>query len=223
MVVMAKNSKISLESTFSEKDMADFDDMLNQSLETNIEDVADVDDEIDTDANESCHECADVDLFGTKSSKNMIKNGHLDANSLVKEKSLEDKLNDIYNEYLQDTTITLANIKDISFREAAIKGRWCSRLMAERVRCRRLTQTLEALMKELTEMASSQGVPKSYLNAKMQRDNVINSNAEVVNLRREISESKEIQDFLSKLYECIKGLGYTVKNSLDILNLERGV
>ena len=133
-------------------------------------------------------------------------------------------MNDIHNEFLADVTITVANIKDIAFREAAIKGRWCSRLMAERVRKRRLVQTLNSLIEELNGIAASKSVGNgSYLAGRKSIKGAIDSNPEVVALRKEISESNEIEKYLSDLYDCIKGLGYTVKNSLDVLNLERGI
>ena len=132
-------------------------------------------------------------------------------------------MNDIYEEFKSDTTITLGNIKDIAFRTAAIKGRWCSRLMAERVRYRRLKESLDRLCEEIGKLVDKNNKSSSYLSARQNRESVINSDENVKKLKMEMMESKQLQDYLTLIYESIKDLGYIVKNSLDALNLERGI
>ena len=139
------------------------------------------------------------------------------------EKSLEEKMNDLYNEFKADTTITLSNIREVAFRTAAIKGRWCSRLMAERVRGRRLKETLDTLVAELGKIVDTKSAQTSYLAAKQSRDTVINSNKDVRKLKNDIYESKQLQDYLAMIYESVGDLGYVVKNSLQALELERGI
>lgn len=139
------------------------------------------------------------------------------------DKTLEEKMTDIYEEYKADTTITLSNIRDIAFRTAAIKGRWCSRLMAERVRYRRLKEALDVLVEEIGKMVDDKARTSSYLSTKMNRDKFINDNEEVKRLRKEMYESKQLQDYYTFIYECIGDLGYVVKNSLSVLELERGI
>lgn len=226
---MDKVSKITLKSNLSDSDMEDFDKMFDESMSTA---VGDSDESYNGENMDSESKSEDVsDFFEKPESSNMFLDNNSAKSSVsksfIEEKSLEEKLNDIYNEFIEDTTITIANIKDIAFREAAIKGRWCSRLMAERVRGKRLRQALDTLLNDLKNIANSKSSEKSFLlSAQRQKDAVmtaINENAQVIALRNEISDSKEIEQFLSKLYDCISGLGYTVKNSLDVLNLERGI
>ena len=95
--------------------------------------------------------------------------------------------------------------------------------MAERVRCRRLKEALDTLVEELGKVVDSKMKSVSYLGAKQGRDNMINSNEEVKKLRNDMYESKQLQDYLTMIYESIGDLGYVVKNSLDALNLERGL
>ena len=212
---MAKMSKITLKSDISKEELENLDQILDESLSASIGDS-------EYEVSDTCDkkECSE-----NVNSKNI----EIDSsfNSSVKEfgeKTLEEKMNDIHNEFLEDATITIANIKDIAFREAAIKGRWCSRLMAERVRKRRLIQALNSLIEELNEIANSNiSNNGSYLAGRRNVKNIIDTNPEVIALRKEISESNEIEKYLSDLNECIRGLGYTVKNSLDVLNLERGI
>lgn len=212
---MEKMSKITLKSDISKEELENLDQILDESLSASIGDS-------EYEVSDTCDkkECSE-----NVNSKNI----EIDSsfNSSVKEfgeKTLEEKMNDIHNEFLEDATITIANIKDIAFREAAIKGRWCSRLMAERVRKRRLIQALNSLIEELNEIANSNiSNNGSYLAGRRNVKNIIDTNPEVIALRKEISESNEIEKYLSDLNECIRGLGYTVKNSIDVLNLERGI
>lgn len=227
---MDKVSKITLKSNISNEEMEDFDQMLDESLSTAVgeaeyenleeEDKTEVSDDISSNIRNIEDE---LNLFSSGNPRQKPYSAEIEQKSFGS-KSLEEKMNDIHNEFLGDVTITLANIKDIAFREAAIKGRWCSRLMAERVRKRRLIQTLNTLIEELNEIANSKSPQNSsFLAGKRSMKSAIDSNPEVIALRKEISESNEIEKYLTDLNECIRGLGYTVKNSLDVLNLERGI
>ena len=232
MADMGRVSKITLKSAISDDEMENFDQMLDESLSTAVGEA-----EYDNSCGESDkienNDSVQTNIMKNDDELNLFPNS---GNSQQKSdsadieqksfgsKTLEEKMNDIHNEFLGDVTITIANIKDIAFREAAIKGRWCSRLMAERVRKRRLVQTLNTLMEELNEIANSKTVQNgSYLAGRRSVKDAIDSNPEVIALRKEISESNEIEKYLTDLNECIRGLGYTVKNSLDVLNLERGI
>lgn len=212
---MAKMSKITLKSDISKEELENLDQILDESLSASIGDS-------EYEVSDTCDkkECSE-----NVNSKNIkIDSSFNSSTKEFGEKTLEEKMNDIHNEFLEDATITIANIKDIAFREAAIKGRWCSRLMAERVRKRRLIQALNSLIEELNEIANSNiSNNGSYLAGRRNVKNIIDTNPEVIALRKEISESNEIEKYLSDLNECIRGLGYTVKNSLDVLNLERGI
>ena len=230
MAVMDKVSKITLKSNISNEEMEDFDQMLDESLSTAVgeaeyenlekEDKTEVSDDISSNIRNIGDE---LNLFSSGNHRQKPDSAEIEQKSFGS-KTLEEKMNDIHNEFLGDVTITLANIKDIAFREAAIKGRWCSRLMAERVRKRRLIQTLNTLIEELNEIANSKSPQNSsFLVGKRSMKSAIDSNPEVIALRKEISESNEIEKYLTDLNECIRGLGYTVKNSLDVLNLERGI
>lgn len=155
-----------------------------------------------------------------------IENNHKSSTisfEVFDDKSLEEKLNDIYEEFKSDTTITIANIKDVAFRTAAIKGRWCSRLMAEKVRYKRLEDSLNRLKEELGKVFDSNLKTAPYLEGKYARDNMINSNEKVKSIREKMRESKDIQEYLAKIYESVGDLGFVVKNSLDALKLERGI
>lgn len=213
---MGKVSKISMKSEISENDMEDFDKMVEDGLsvplgETEYSNVIEKE--------KPKEQSPDSHILENENKKTKINGKNVDFDK----KSFEDRLNDIYNEFLEDATITIANIKDRAFREAAIKGRWCSRLMAEKVKGKRLKQSLEKLINDIKSMANSKKDADSYLMAKYNVDSIVNSNKEVISLRNEIYESRETEEFLSQLYDCIKGLGYTIKNSLDVLNLEMGI
>ena len=207
-----------------EDDLKSFDSMFEESIESNIGDnlivsensadisgdMIDISDEKHVNTYNKRSEAPDINLF-------------LGKNKTFEEKSLEEKMNDIYEEFKSDTTITLGNIKDIAFRTAAIKGRWCSRLMAERVRYRRLKESLDRLCEEIGKLVDKNNKSSSYLSARQNRESVINSDENVKKLKMEMMESKQLQDYLTLIYESIKDLGYIVKNSLDALNLERGI
>lgn len=207
-----------------EDDLKSFDSMFEESIESNIGDnlivsensadisgdMIDISDEKYVNTYNKRSEAPDINLF-------------LGKNKTFEEKSLEEKMNDIYEEFKSDTTITLGNIKDIAFRTAAIKGRWCSRLMAERVRYRRLKESLDRLCEEIGKLVDKNNKSSSYLSARQNRESVINSDENVKKLKMEMMESKQLQDYLTLIYESIKDLGYIVKNSLDALNLERGI
>lgn len=213
-----------LKNRIEEDDLKSFDSMFDESVESNIgdnliesennedvtEDMIGVSDEKCTNPYNKRSEVPDINLF-------------LGKNKTFEEKSLEEKMNDIYEEFKSDTTITLGNIKDIAFRTAAIKGRWCSRLMAERVRYRRLKESLDRLCEEIGKLVDKNNKSSSYLSARQNRESVINSDENVKKLKIEMMESKQLQDYLTLIYESIKDLGYIVKNSLDALNLERGI
>lgn len=218
---MGKVSKISMKSGISENDMEDFDKMVEDSLSVPLGNTEYSNDNKENEIEAETCKKSELKLSETK---NKTKTTKTDGKNIdFDKKSFEDRLNDIYNEFLEDATITIANIKDRAFREAAIKGRWCSRLMAEKVKGKRLKQSLEKLINDIKSMANSKKDADSYLMAKYNVDSIVNSNKEVISLRNEIYESRETEEFLSQLYDCIKGLGYTIKNSLDVLNLEMGI
>lgn len=203
-------------------DLKSFDSMFEESMESNIGDSISFDGKTDDSQYEAISDdrCTNPYDNGVATVKTNI---FLGNNKTFDEKSLEEKMNDIYEEFKADTTITIGNIKDIAFRTAAIKGRWCSRLMAERVRYRRLKESLDRLCDELGKLVDKNNKSSSYLSARQNRESVINSDENVKNLKREMSESKNLQDYLTLIYESIKDLGYIVKNSIDALNLERGI
>ena len=195
-----------------------FDDMLEEGLETGIGDRSGEEDRpephSDIESPENLEKRVDSiaeRFFSGKGAATSSK------------KTLEEKMEDIYEEFKADTTITVANIRDIAFRTAAIKGRWCSRLMAERVRSKRIKETLDAVVEELGKIVDGTVGPTSYLGARQSRENIVNQNESVKALRAELYESKQLQDYLTMVNESIRDLGYVVKNSLDALNLERGL
>lgn len=198
-----------------------FDEMLDDSMNTNIGDSSYTEEDGATDKEISPAVKGILDkVNGEKETKSSI---FINGPKTFDEKTLEEKLSDIYEEYKADTTITLSNIRDISFRTAAIRGRWCSRMMAERVRYRRLKENLDTLKTELGKMVDEKAKTSSYLTAKMNRDKLINENEEVRKLLKEMYESKVLQDYFTYIHENLKDLCYVVKNSLQVLELERGI
>lgn len=198
-----------------------FDEMLDDSMNMNIGDSSYAEEDEATNKEISPVVKGILDkVNGEKETKSSI---FLNGPKTFDEKTLEEKLSDIYEEYKADTTITLSNIRDISFRTAAIRGRWCSRMMAERVRYRRLKENLDTLKAELGKMVDEKAKTSAYLTAKMNRDKLINENEEVKKLLKEMYESKILQDYFTYIHENLKDLCYVVKNSLQVLELERGI
>lgn len=217
-------------STLDKKDVErmeeSFDSIFEDSSDIAIGDVEndDIDKNAPIDGQHVDNKSVDGEIT-SKTDKNTFKLLNMFGSNpkTFNDKTLEEKMTDIYEEYKADTTITLSNIRDIAFRTAAIKGRWCSRLMAERVRYRRLKESLDVLVEEIGKMVDDKTRVSSYLSTKMNRDKFINDNEEVKRLRKEMYESKQLQDYYTFIYECIGDLGYVVKNSLSVLELERGI
>lgn len=130
-------------------------------------------------------------------------------------------LESIHNEFSKDVELTIGNLKDKSLLEAQIKGKWASKLMSERVKGKVMKRNLDLLIEKLTEMYDKS--ESSFISSKMQKDKAISSNSEVLKLRRAISDNRQVQDMMEMYWEVIKGLGFTIKNSLEALRLELGL
>ena len=138
--------------------------------------------------------------------------------------NLEKMKESIDEEFNEDTVITIGNLREKSQMESAIKGKWASKLMAEKVRGIRLRKKLEMLCSGLEKMYSeSRTTPSSYLNSRRATDSMLNENKDVRSLRMAIDDNKLIVEYLERLWTAIQGFGYTIRNSIESAKLEMGI
>lgn len=138
--------------------------------------------------------------------------------------NLEKMKEAIDSEFSEDTVITIANLREKSQMESAIKGKWASKLMAEKVRGIRLRKKLELLCSGLEKMYSeSRTTPSSYLNSRRATDSMLNENKDVRSLRIAVEDNKLIVEYLERLWVAIQGFGYTIRNSIESAKLEMGI
>ena len=114
----------------------------------------------------------------------------------------DDYMEKIRLEFEQDTTLTIGNLKDKSLMEAQIKGKWASKLMAERIKGKAMKKNLDELMDKLGQLYDNSDT--SYLSSKMQKEKMINANSEVKKLRIMISNNRQVQDMMELYWEVIK-------------------
>lgn len=152
-----------------------------------------------------------------------------EENNQNQNSSCSDDTSEHFDEYMEqirlefekDTTLTIGNLKDKSLMEAQIKGKWASKLMAERIKGKAMKKNLDELMEKLGQMYDKSD--SSYLSSKLQKDKMINANSEVKKLRTLISNNRQVQDMMELYWEVIKGLGFTIKNSIEAVKLEMGI
>lgn len=158
-----------------------------------------------------------------KSDKKVESNNQNQNSSHLNEgpNEFDDYMEKIRLEFEQDTTLTIGNLKDKSLMEAQIKGKWASKLMAERIKGKAMKKNLDELMDKLGQLYDKSD--SSYLSSKMQKEKMINANSEVKKLRIMISNNRQVQDMMELYWEVIKGLGFTIKNSIEAVKLEMGL
>lgn len=200
--------------------IATLDDKISESLNAQLDDGS-VCDDFDEDSN----------VISSENEENTNSNDDLDENDIKNEKkcqkvqiisSLEDKLTKIQEDFTRDVTITVGNLKEKSMKEAVIKGNWASRLLRERVRGTMLKRKLTTLCAELRKMYSEDG-SSAYLSMKRAADSMIDTNADVQELRQLIADNQIVVDFLEKCWDTIRGFGFTIKNSIESTRLELGI
>lgn len=169
-------------------------------------------------------------LFSNDEMSNFSENNdNAEENNQNRNSSCSDDTSEHFDEYMEqirlefekDTTLTIGNLKDKSLMEAQIKGKWASKLMAERIKGKAMKKNLDELMEKLGQMYDKSD--SSYLSSKLQKDKMINANSEVKKLRTLISNNRQVQDMMELYWEVIKGLGFTIKNSIDAVKLEMGI
>ena len=169
-------------------------------------------------------------LFSNDEMSNFSENNdNAEENNQNQNSSYSDDTSEHFDEYMEqirlefekDTTLTIGNLKDKSLMEAQIKGKWASKLMAERIKGKAMKKNLDELMEKLGQMYDKSD--SSYLSSKLQKDKMINANSEVKKLRTLISNNRQVQDMMELYWEVIKGLGFTIKNSIEAVKLEMGI
>ena len=169
-------------------------------------------------------------LFSNDEMSNFSENNdNAEENNQNQNSSFSDDTSEHFDEYMEqirlefekDTTLTIGNLKDKSLMEAQIKGKWASKLMAERIKGKAMKKNLDELMEKLGQMYDKSD--SSYLSSKLQKDKMINANSEVKKLRTLISNNRQVQDMMELYWEVIKGLGVTIKNRIEAVKLEMGI
>lgn len=126
-------------------------------------------------------------------------------------------------EFAADTTITVGNLSEKSKMESAIKGKWASKLMAEKIRGNRLRSMLMELRDGLDREASNARARGGFLGSRRSADAAAAGNPEIRNLQRAIQDNQLVVEHLDRLWEAVQGFGYTLKNSIDVTKLEMGI
>lgn len=120
-----------------------------------------------------------------------------------------------FNKILEeDLKLTDINIKEQSLKTPAIKARWLQYSFEEHAYLKKLEKAKDLLFEQYYQKFGKPGVPK-YVTEKE-----VENQKEIIAMDQAIKEQKEILRYLEGVLNIMKGYGFDIKNSIDIIKLE---
>ncbi len=126
-------------------------------------------------------------------------------------------LNDYNRELNDDMKVTKMNIREKSLMVSSLRVKWLNYYFKEKENLQRIKKAKDKIIKS---KLGNNSLSNSVL--KMKSEDVLSGNDEQVKKLNEMSERVKTNiEFLERAMNILNDFGFSIKNSIDILKLER--
>lgn len=126
-------------------------------------------------------------------------------------------LNDYNRELNEDMKVTKMNIREKSLMVSSLRVKWLNYYFKEKENLQRIKKAKDKIIKS---KIGNNSLSNSVL--KMKSEDVLSGNDEQVKKLNEMSERVKTNiEFLERAMNILNDFGFSIKNSIDILKLER--
>ena len=126
-------------------------------------------------------------------------------------------LNDYNRELNDDMKVTKMNIREKSLMVSSLRVKWLNYYFKEKENLQRIKKHKDKIIKS---KLGNNNLSNSVL--KMKSEDVLSGNDEQVKKLNEMSERVKTNiEFLERAMNILNDFGFSIKNSIDILKLER--
>ncbi len=126
-------------------------------------------------------------------------------------------LNDYNRELNDDMKVTKMNIREKSLMVSSLRVKWLNYYFKEKENLQRIKKAKDKIIKS---KIGNSNLSNSVL--KMKSEDVLSGNDEQVKKLNEMSERVKTNiEFLERAMNILNDFGFSIKNSIDILKLER--
>lgn len=126
-------------------------------------------------------------------------------------------LNDYNRELNDDMKVTKMNIREKSLMVSSLRVKWLNYYFKEKENLQRIKKAKDKIIKS---KIGNNSLSNSVL--KMKSEDVLSGNDEQVKKLNEMSERVKTNiEFLERAMNILNDFGFSIKNSIDILKLER--
>lgn len=126
-------------------------------------------------------------------------------------------LNDYNRELNEDMKVTKMNIREKSLMVSSLRVKWLNYYFKEKENLQRIKKAKDKIIKS---KIGNNSLSNSVL--KMKSEDVLSGNDEQVKKLNEMAERVKTNiEFLERAMNILNDFGFSIKNSIDILKLER--
>ncbi len=126
-------------------------------------------------------------------------------------------LNDYNRELNDDMKVTKMNIREKSLMVSSLRVKWLNYYFKEKENLQRIKKAKDKIIKS---KIGNNNLSNSVL--KMKSEDVLSGNDEQVKKLNEMSERVKTNiEFLERAMNILNDFGFSIKNAIDILKLER--
>ena len=126
-------------------------------------------------------------------------------------------LNSYKDEFLEDTNLTLENIREKSMSVSAIRSKWLMYLFKEK-------ENLEKIQSKRKEIMSKKLIDsgKDVSVLKIKAEETILKNSEVIQKLNQLeADTKKCLEYIEYAMNILNDFNFQIKNTLDYLKLEK--
>jgi len=127
---------------------------------------------------------------------------------------LSKRMDEIFQDAQKDLDLNEMNIREKALAAPALKAKWGAIRFAEESFLRKLERKRENMMEQYTEEFGVIGKPKFQVKNEMLKS------VEIQKIDKIIKSQKELVSFVLEILKTFYGLGFDIKNSIEILKLE---
>jgi len=125
-------------------------------------------------------------------------------------------MNKYVEELKEDVHLSKGNILEKSLMVGSLRTKWLNYYFKEKDNYRRIKSVKERIIRSKVDSK----VSDSLLRMKSE-DNISKNDENVIKLNKMMENVKENLEFLEKAMNILNDFGFTVKNAIDIIKLER--
>jgi len=138
----------------------------------------------------------------------------IDTNEIPNYKSLNKKMQNLYEDAQDDLDFNEMNLREKALASPAIRAKWGAIKFSEEALLYKLKDKRETTIEEYSKKFGKMNAPKFACDAEARKTD------EIKKLDKAITTQEEVVKFCFEILKTMAGIGFDVKNSIEILKLE---